>query len=192
MTEGEQNLDALFLTTYINAACLLRMSLLLFVREGATIRNQHTLCNNLFPILQPPVSVILGELKSSTSASTPISSIVANLRSHRANSSESPPSSMDTSSSSSSPSKATTALFNPSSPLWDAPDIEQSLDQYSHAVDQYWSHISFSSTFNHPRLELLLEDMRSLLSRFATQASFSSVSRGGGKVRQNMTQVHKV
>ena len=25
--------------------------------EGATIRNQHTLCNNLFPILQPPASV---------------------------------------------------------------------------------------------------------------------------------------
>lgn len=85
------------------------------------------------------------------------------------------------SSSSSASSSSASALLNPSSPLWDSSDIDASLDNYSSALESYWSRIPYAHSFAYSRVEILLEDFRSLLSRFAQLVSFSAESRGGGK-----------
>jgi len=130
--------------------------------EGATIRNQHTLCNNLFPLFPPPASVIAGVEKGSSSGHSASSSSAA-------------------ASSSSAGSSATSALMNPASPLWDASDIDSSFETYNALVESYWQQCSFHHCFVHARVELALEDTRTLLSRFAMQESFSALAKGGGK-----------
>jgi len=80
--------------------------------EGAAIRNSHTLCNNLFPILGP------------------------------------------------------------------AAGLE---DAYSSKVADYWSNMRFRDNFTLTRFELLVEDLRMLIARFAYEESFSDFSKGGGK-----------
>jgi hypothetical protein len=118
--------------------------------EGATIRNGHTLCNNIFPILQPPAAILGGDKSSSAASRTGSSNV--------------------------------NALLDPNSPLWDnSSDMDIVLEQYNNSVESYWQRISFHHNFVHPRIELLFEDTRTLLSRFALQESFSSISKGGGK-----------
>src|SRR5947209_756533 len=102
-------------------------------REGATIRNQHTLCNNLFPIFAPPPSVISGENTSSTSTSgrsahqAMLSAMQRQFMSGHDSPSPSPPPTV-TAPSSTAPSSS--ALLNPTSSAWDSNDIDQSFERY--------------------------------------------------------------
>ena len=48
-------------------------------------------------------------------------------------------------------------------------------------VETFWSTISFRSQFTISRFELLSEDLRLLITRFAYEESFSEYSKGGGK-----------
>eukprot|EP00468_Gymnochlora_sp_CCMP2014_P014335 CAMPEP_0167769544 /NCGR_PEP_ID=MMETSP0110_2-20121227/17363_1 /TAXON_ID=629695 /ORGANISM="Gymnochlora sp., Strain CCMP2014" /LENGTH=953 /DNA_ID=CAMNT_0007658503 /DNA_START=1030 /DNA_END=3892 /DNA_ORIENTATION=+ len=79
--------------------------------EGATIRNSHTLCNNLFPMLGPDINV----------------------------------------------------------------------NDYAVKVEKYWRDIPFRSSFQMSRVEIMIEDLRLLLARFAYEESFSEFAKGGGK-----------
>jgi len=121
--------------------------------EGATIRNQHTLCNNLFPIFPPPASLLAkAEVSKGAAAAAAGSS-----------------------------SSSVSALLDPSSSLWDSGDIDASFDTYSALVESYWQHCAFHHFFVHSRVELAIEDTRTLISRFALQESFSELAKGGGK-----------
>ncbi|KAK4477539.1 hypothetical protein RD792_016768 [Penstemon davidsonii] len=79
--------------------------------DGAALRNNETLCNNLFPIRGPPVP----------------------------------------------------------------------MGQYIRYVDQYWDYLNGLGRADGSRIRLLTYDIVLMLARFATGASFSADSRGGGK-----------
>ncbi|KAI5072138.1 hypothetical protein GOP47_0012244 [Adiantum capillus-veneris] len=79
--------------------------------DGAALRNNETLCNNLFPLRGPSVS----------------------------------------------------------------------LSQYARCVDQYWDNLNALGRADGSRLRLLIYDVVLMLARFATGASFSTDSKGGGK-----------
>lgn len=160
--------------------------------EGATIRNQHTLTNNLWPILQPPQAVLTGESSGSSGSGRSSSGMHAQVASMLASAahllgasaSGSPASSPSSSPPSAASGSSSSALMNPASPLWDSgSDLDSSLDLYNSAVETYWGHIAFQGSFVASRLEILQEDTRALLSRFAMQESFSTLAKGGGKVR---------
>jgi hypothetical protein len=131
--------------------------------EGATIRNQHTLCNNLFPILQPPASVTQSQSQSSGGGAgeSDLASryMAAMLGVRGGGGGSSPPSAASAAAASSvggsGSGSASSALLDPSSPLWDGADMDASLEQYQAAVEQYWSHIPFHQSFVASRLELV-------------------------------------
>ncbi|MFZ8398865.1 hypothetical protein ACO1L5_13790, partial [Staphylococcus aureus] len=79
--------------------------------EGAALRNNETLCNNLFPLRGPSVP----------------------------------------------------------------------LAQYIRYIDQYWDYLNALGRADGIRLRLLTYDIVLMFARFATGASFSTDSRGGGK-----------